>query len=92
MSPLRLPVSPLRHARDYIDGGQNVKLKSVDKPQMRMLKGQRNSRSIIGGVAQLGERLNGIQEASSSILLISTKKIKREEHDNRFFPFYMIFS
>ena len=30
LSPLRLPVSPLRHARDYIDGGRNVKLKSVD--------------------------------------------------------------
>jgi hypothetical protein len=43
---------------------------------MRMLKGQRNSGSIIGGVAQLGERLNGIQEASSSILLISTKNKK----------------
>jgi hypothetical protein len=41
-----------------------------------MLKGQHNSASLIGGVAQLGERLNGIQEASSSILLISTKKIK----------------
>ena len=52
-----------------------------------MLNGQRNSRSIIGGVAQLGERLNGIQEASSSILLISTRKIKREEHDNGVLPF-----
>jgi hypothetical protein len=56
-----------------------------------MLKGQRNSRSIIGGVAQLGERLNGIQEASSSILLISTKKIEREEPVIVFFPFYIIF-
>ena len=52
-----------------------------------MLNGQRNSRSIIGGVAQLGERLNGIQEASSSILLISTKKIKREEPRYRVLPF-----
>ena len=31
---------------------------------------------LTGGVAQLGERLNGIQEASSSILLISTKNQK----------------
>ena len=38
-----------------------------------MLKGLLNSSSRIGGVAQLGERLNGIQEASSSILLISTR-------------------
>ena len=27
-----------------------------------------------GGIAQLGERLNGIQEVSGSIPLISTKK------------------
>ena len=30
--------------------------------------------TIYGGVAQLGERLNGIQEASGSIPLISTIK------------------
>jgi hypothetical protein len=29
-----------------------------------------------GAVAQLGERLNGIQEVVSSILISSTKKIK----------------
>jgi hypothetical protein len=57
---------------DYIDGVQNVKLKTVDKPQIRMLRGLHNSGSLIGGVAQLGERLNGIQEASGSIPLIST--------------------
>ena len=28
----------------------------------------------LGGVAQLGERLNGIQEVKSSILSVSTKK------------------
>jgi hypothetical protein len=28
---------------------------------------------LIGGIAQLGERLHGMQEVSSSILLISTK-------------------
>ena len=57
---------------DYIDGVQKVKLKTVDKPQIRMLSGLHNSGSLIGGVAQLGERLNGIQEASGSIPLIST--------------------
>ena len=30
--------------------------------------------SAYGGIAQLGERLNGIQEVSGSIPLISTKK------------------
>ena len=29
---------------------------------------------VIGGIAQLGERLHGMQEVSSSILLTSTKK------------------
>ena len=29
---------------------------------------------ILGGIAQLGERLNGIQEVSGSIPLISTRK------------------
>ncbi len=35
-----------------------------------------NSVNIYGGIAQLGERLNGIQEASGSIPLISTKSNK----------------
>ena len=32
------------------------------------------AKSKYGGIAQLGERLNGIQEVSGSIPLISTKK------------------
>ena len=32
--------------------------------------------AIFGGIAQLGERLNGIQEVSGSIPLISTKSEK----------------
>tara|TARA_Y100001960_G_scaffold268968_1_gene294232 strand:+ start:195 stop:314 length:120 start_codon:yes stop_codon:yes gene_type:complete len=32
--------------------------------------------SALGDIAQLGERLNGIQEVSSSILLISTNYYK----------------
>ena len=28
---------------------------------------------VLGGIAQLGERLHGMQEVSSSILLTSTK-------------------
>ncbi len=38
-----------------------------------------------GGIAQLGERLNGIQEVSSSILLISTREIKGLQRCNPFF-------
>ena len=34
---------------------------------------QENGSSSYGGIAQLGERLNGIQEVSGSIPLISTK-------------------
>ena len=34
-----------------------------------------------GGVAQLGERLNGIQEVKSSILSVSTKKSRSSERD-----------
>ena len=41
-----------------------------------MLKGLYKSTGFNGVVAQLGERLNGIQEVRSSILLSSTKKIK----------------
>ena len=33
------------------------------------------SRAEFGGIAQLGERLNGIQEVSGSIPLISTKSL-----------------
>ena len=45
-------------------------------------KGQRRS----GGIAQLGERLNGIQEVSGSIPLISTKKVT----GNIPFPVFLI--
>ena len=36
--------------------------------------------SCYGGIAQLGERLNGIQEVSGSIPLISTKKNRQNPH------------
>ena len=35
-----------------------------------------NGTKEYGGIAQLGERLNGIQEVSGSIPLISTKALK----------------
>ena len=40
-----------------------------------------------GGIAQLGERLNGIQEVSGSIPLISTKQIRLESVNFRVFFF-----
>ena len=45
-----------------------------------------------GGIAQLGERLNGIQEVSGSIPLISTKQIRLESVSFRvFFAFTGMF-
>ena len=35
--------------------------------------GQYNSPSFVGGIAQLGERLHGMQEVSGSIPLTSTR-------------------
>ena len=48
-----------------------------------MLRGLVNSVMHIGVVAQLGERLNGIQEVRSSILLSSTKNKKGKNVNNR---------
>ena len=42
-------------------------------PRERRLAGQ-TEQHFHGGIAQLGERLNGIQEVSGSIPLISTKE------------------
>ena len=44
-----------------------------------------------GGVAQLGERLNGIQEAKSSILFISTRNFKELWH-KAITPFFIFLS
>ena len=38
------------------------------------------SESVFGGIAQLGERLNGIQEVSGSIPLISTKERAKDRN------------
>ncbi len=47
----------------------------VDRAGMRCYNIQViTGRQQYGGIAQLGERLNGIQEVSGSIPLISTKK------------------
>ncbi len=73
LSPLRLPVSPLRHGRDYISGVQKVKLKSVDKPLNPVLSRLHNFSVFFGVVAQLGERMTGSHEVRGSIPLSSTK-------------------
>ena len=44
----------------------------------------RSARLEYGGIAQLGERLNGIQEVSGSIPLISTKKPLKPKGFNGF--------
>ena len=46
---------------------------------------------IFGGIAQLGERLNGIQEVSGSIPLISTKNLGNLRF-SRFFLHFLNFS
>ena len=47
---------------------------------------------IFGGIAQLGERLNGIQEVSGSIPLISTKrKALKSLYINGFKAFLFVF-
>ena len=43
------------------------------------LRDTENHETEYGGIAQLGERLNGIQEVSGSIPLISTKKESSEK-------------
>ena len=47
------------------------------------------SRTQYGGIAQLGERLNGIQEVSGSIPLISTTK---SSENFGFQNFFFVFS
>ena len=49
--------------------------KAIDKFRMyAIIQKLSEQRTKYGGIAQLGERLNGIQEVSGSIPLISTKK------------------
>ena len=47
-----------------------------------------DSTTEYGGIAQLGERLNGIQEVSGSIPLISTKKLRNLRISELFSLFY----
>ena len=50
---------------------------SLDKKQLRCYNTEAvEQQNEYGGIAQLGERLNGIQEVSGSIPLISTKSLE----------------
>ena len=65
----------------FADKRKNVHKKYQEKAQYPLDKSAENaiiqklsdSTAEYGGIAQLGERLNGIQEVSGSIPLISTK-------------------
>ena len=50
---------------------------------------RRTSQTEYGGIAQLGERLNGIQEVSGSIPLIST--IAQESLESQRFQDFLLF-
>ena len=55
----------------------------------------RGGNSSYGGIAQLGERLNGIQEVSGSIPLISTRKhgnhVKEKASNRKIWGFFLAF-
>ena len=52
--------------------------KSLDKfRKCAIIQKLSEQRTKYGGIAQLGERLNGIQEVSGSIPLISTRKLPK---------------
>jgi hypothetical protein len=58
-------------------GASKSQEKCIDKARNPVLGADFfRERETCGVVAQLGERLNGIQEAASSILASSTRKIK----------------
>ena len=57
-----------RRSHDVAKGTQRKRLSELAKPANEKLNRQP------GGLAQLGERLNGIQEVSGSIPLFSTRK------------------
>ena len=52
---------------------KNHKIHLTNAPCFAIMQKLSGQRIAYGGIAQLGERLNGIQEVSGSIPLISTK-------------------
>ncbi len=64
-------------------------MKNLDSRTPRVLYNKIQTQG--GGIAQLGERLNGIQEVSGSIPLTSTKRYQGVGR-NRLAPFSLVFS
>ena len=67
ISPRPGPDLPLLFYKKFF---QKLLTKSPDTDIIRKMS---DAAQIFGGIAQLGERLNGIQEVSGSIPLISTR-------------------
>ena len=68
---MRLFSSALRRAEKYL---KNSKIPLDKSGSCAIIQKLSDSATEYGGIAQLGERLNGIQEVSGSIPLISTTK------------------
>ena len=66
---VRLFSSALRSAEKYL---KNRKIPLDKSASYAIIQKLSDSATEYGGIAQLGERLNGIQEVSGSIPLIST--------------------
>ena len=66
---MRLFSSALRRAEKYL---KNSKIPLDKSASYAIIQKLSDSATEYGGIAQLGERLNGIQEVSGSIPLIST--------------------
>ena len=59
----------------------------TNRPLIAIIQKLCDSIIEFGGIAQLGERLNGIQEVSGSIPLISTKKVPKSSDFGTFYLF-----
>ena len=83
---MRLFSSALRRAEKYL---KNRKIPLDKSASYAIIQKLSDSATEYGGIAQLGERLNGIQEVSGSIPLISTMK---SSENFGFQNFFFVFS
>ena len=72
---MRGVVNPREQVTSKATRNRNAASKKLISRKSSKIKGFR----FHGGIAQLGERLNGIQEVSGSIPLISTKLFGRND-------------
>ena len=82
---VRLFSSALRRAEKYL---KNRKIPLDKSASYAIIQKLSDSATEYGGIAQLGERLNGIQEVSGSIPLISTKSREIYSISRLFLYFY----